>query len=77
MRIQRLSQTQIDRIYQVYEFSDIEEIEDAYFEDGVFHIIYRDADGLSGDYIPNISEPEDREKLHSILKGDDDGYSEN
>lgn len=77
MRIQRLSQAQIDRIYQVYEFSDIEEIEDAYFEDGVFHIIYRDAEGLPGDYIPNISEPEDREKLHYILKGDNDGYPKN
>ena len=73
MRIQRLTQSQIERIYQVYEFSDMEEIEDAYFEDGILHIIYKDSDGLSGDYIPNISESEDREKLHYILKGDNNG----
>lgn len=65
-----LTPAQIAKLYNVYDFEDDEEIIEAYIDTkGQLYIKYQDADGLITDYIPRVSEPEDKKKLEEILNG--------
>lgn len=63
-----LTEEQINRIYEVYDFEDNEEIESAWYEDGQLYIDYDSPDG-GNVYIPSMDDDTDKEKIDYILTG--------
>lgn len=64
-----LSKEQIERIYEIYEFANDEEIEAAWYENGQLYIDYNSPSG-GAIYEPSMDDEGDKEKIRYILTGD-------
>lgn len=70
MTLRRLTKSQINRIYDVYDFDTKEKILSAWLDiNGRFYIQYKDVEGLVATYEPSTSELEDLQKIQYVLGG--------
>lgn len=69
-----LTEEQLKRLYNVYDFDKKEEIIDAYIDDNELYIEYSDKKGYVTTYKPNFNiftDKEDFDKLKYILWGEE------
>lgn len=69
-----LTEEQLKRLYDVYDFDKKEEIIDAYIDDNELYIEYSDKKGYVTTYKPNFNiftDKEDFDKLKYILWGEE------
>ena len=66
-----LNQTQIARIYNVFDFSDDEEIVDAQLVNGKTLVIHYvdNYNGTNGTYLPTTEGKEGKDKINFIMRG--------